>query len=53
MKPENLLNWGEMSRILSGSRCSLTKKRIPKKHEKSIKDLLSKIQTWYNEHNLK
>ena len=50
MDPTNLINWGELSRILSGSRSSITKKRIPKKHEKSIADLIKKIQDWENNH---
>lgn len=48
MKPENLINWGELSRLLAGSRSVITKKRIGKKHEKTIKDLLDSIQKWYD-----
>ena len=45
MKPENLINWGELSRLLAGSRSVITKKRIGKKHEKTIKDY---FETWLN-----
>jgi hypothetical protein len=49
MKPENLINWGELSRLLAGSRSVITKKRIGKKHEKAIKNLLDSIQKWYED----
>ena len=49
MKPENIVKWGELSRLLAGSRSVITKKRIGKKHEKAIKNLLDSIQKWYND----
>ena len=47
MKPEDLINWGELSRILSGSRSVVTRKRMPKKHEKTVNDLINLITQWY------
>jgi hypothetical protein len=48
MKPENLINWGELSRILSGTRSVVTKNRMPKKYEKVVGELLKSVTTWYN-----
>jgi hypothetical protein len=48
MKPENLINWGELSRILSGTRSVVTKNRMPKKYEKSVSELLKAVTTWYD-----
>ena len=44
MKPENLINWGELSRLLAGSRSVITKKRIGKKHEKPIKTITNQLK---------
>jgi hypothetical protein len=48
MKPESLINWGELSRILSGTRSVVTKKRMPKKYEKAVSELLNAVTTWYD-----
>jgi hypothetical protein len=48
MKPENLINWGELSRILSGTRSVVTKKRMPKKYEKQVSELLASISKWHD-----
>lgn len=47
MTPENLINWGELSRILSGSRSVVTRKRLPAKHVKDVEELLKVIEEWY------
>lgn len=39
MKPEDLLNWGELSRNLAGSRQTVRKNSIPKIHQKFIEAL--------------
>lgn len=43
MKAEDLINWGELSRILTGSRLNIRKNRIPKRYEPFINDLKSAI----------
>ena len=47
MIPEKLINWGGLSRTLSGSRSVVTKNRKPKKHEKAVNDLIQAINKWY------
>jgi hypothetical protein len=43
MKPEQLINFGNLSRLLAGNRSSITRSRIPKKHRKTIQNLLTKV----------
>ena len=52
MKAEKLINWGELSRILAGSRSVITKKRIGKKHEAAVSALISLIENWSKEFKL-
>jgi hypothetical protein len=40
MDAKELLNWGELSRMLSGSRQTVRKNKIPKIHKPFIDDLL-------------
>lgn len=40
MDAKDLLNWGEMSRMLSGSRQTVRKNKIPKIHQPFIDNLL-------------
>ena len=47
MKPEDLINWGELSRILSGTRSVVTKKRMPTKYEKQVNELLVAVSKWH------
>jgi hypothetical protein len=49
MKPEHLINWGELSRLLAVNRSSITKKRIPKKHAATIDRLKKVIEIWDTE----
>jgi len=37
MKAEDIINWGELSRMLSGSRQTVRKNKIPKIHRDFIK----------------
>ncbi len=43
---DKLINWGELSRILAGSRSVITKKRIGKKHEEKVSELRQLLQKW-------
>ena len=45
-KADKLINWGELSRQLAGSRSVVTKNRMPKKHEKKVNELRQKINEW-------
>jgi len=40
MKSEDLINWGELSRLLSGSRQTVRKNKIPLIHQEFVKELL-------------
>jgi hypothetical protein len=43
---QSMINWGELSRHLAGSRMTIRKNKIPKKHEAKIKELEDMIETW-------
>ena len=45
-KIDNLINWGELSRQLAGSRSVVTKNRMPKKHEAKVNELRAKVKEW-------
>lgn len=50
--PDNiryLINWNEVSRILTGRKENIAPKRIPKKYEKRIKSLFDKLKDWEDE----
>lgn len=40
MKTESLINWGELSRMLSGSRQTVRKNKIPKIHQPFVGELI-------------
>ena len=40
MDAKDLLNWGELSRMLSGSRQTVRKNKIPKIHRPFIEELI-------------
>jgi len=48
---KDLLNWGELSRMLSGSRQTVRRNKIPKIHQKFIDDLLKAINEVINKRN--
>ena len=50
MNSSKLVNWAEVSRLLSGTRSVVTKKRIPGKHKQAVKELLDLVSQWYSEH---
>ena len=43
---DKLINWGELSRTLTGSRSVVTRNRMPKKHEKKVNELRANIEKW-------
>ena len=47
MDIDKLINWGELSRQLAGSRSVVTKNRMPKKHENKVNELRAKITEWF------
>jgi hypothetical protein len=49
MNTQDLINWGELSRLLSGSRMNIRKNRIPQKYEADVQKLVSHIETWQAE----
>jgi hypothetical protein len=42
----NLINYGELSRLLSGSRHTIRKNKIPKIHQDKINELEKFCQKW-------
>lgn len=49
MSAQDLINWGELSRLLSGSRMNIRKNRIPQKYEAEINRLVKHIEDWQAE----
>lgn len=49
INPDDLINWGELSRLLAGSRQTVRKNSIPKKHEHSVDRLKELIKQWDDE----
>ena len=47
-KSKDFLNWGTISRHLAGNRASITRSRIPKKHEPKIQELINFVNKWKN-----
>jgi len=45
---DKLINWGELSRQLAGSRSVVTKNRMPKKHEPKVNELRAKVKEWFD-----
>ena len=48
MKAEDFINWGELSRHLSGSRYTIRKNKIPKIHLPVITEILNSITNALN-----
>jgi hypothetical protein len=40
MDAKELINWGELSRLLAGSRQTVRKNKIPKIHQEFVDDLI-------------
>ena len=49
MNQKNLINWGELSRLLSGSRSTVRRGSYSKRHKPKIEKLLSLIEGWMEE----
>ena len=52
-KAKDLINWGELSRRLSGSRQTIRKNKIPIKHQYKINELLIAIDKSFEEQELR
>jgi hypothetical protein len=50
MSAKDLINWGALSRRLSGSRQTVRKNSIPLKHQPLIDDLLEAIDSVFMKH---
>jgi len=48
-----LINIGEVSRTLCNDRSSVTSKRIPKTHEKAVKELETFCEKWKKKYSKK
>ena len=48
MSIDKLINWSELSRILSGNRSVVSINRMPKMHVKRVNELRKKNQEWYD-----
>ena len=44
--PKDLINWGEVSRRLSGTRSVITRKNTPQRHNEAVNDLLGRVKEW-------
>jgi hypothetical protein len=51
MSWKELINWGELSRIMAGSRMTIRKNKIPKKHDDKIKELQVFLEKWLESFN--
>lgn len=49
MNQQDLINWGELSRLLSGSRMNIRKNRIPEKYKEQVTNLVNCIESWQTE----
>jgi len=49
MSAQDLINWGELSRLLSGSRMNIRKNRIPEKYKEQVAILVNCIESWQSE----
>lgn len=50
VKSIDLLNWAEMSRMLAGSKFTVRKNKIPKKHTALVNQLVQLIDIKRDEH---
>jgi hypothetical protein len=51
MKAQDLINWAEISRLLSGARTNIRRNRIPEKYNKQVTSLINCIENWQAEIN--
>jgi len=45
---DKIINWGELSRQLSGDRTVVSRNRIPNKHQVAAERLKLNIESWYD-----
>ena len=45
---DKMINWGELSRHLSGDRTVVSRNRIPNKHQVASERLKLSIESWYD-----
>lgn len=51
-KNKKIFNWGEVSRIFSGTRSVIRKNSIPKVHEPIINEMIEAVQTILKKHGI-
>jgi len=51
-KTKDLFNWGEISRLFSGTRSVIRKNSIPKVHEPIINEMIEAVQTILKKHGI-
>lgn len=49
MNAKNLINWGELSRLLSGDRGNVRRNRIPAKYQNDVNRLIKLVGEWGEE----
>jgi len=52
-RTKQLFNWGEISRMLSGTRCVIRKNSIPKVHETIVLELVQAVDDVLKKHGVK
>jgi len=50
MEAKNLINWSNLSRLLTGGKESVRANRVPEKHKKQVDELLKSITDWQEKH---
>lgn len=45
---DKMINWGELSRQLSGDRTVVSRNRTPQKHQVAVERLKLNIESWYD-----
>ena len=48
MKPEDIISWKQISRMLAGNDSSIRKNRVPDKYKAKVQELLDYTQVWIN-----
>ena len=44
MNERKLLNWSEVSRVLSGNRSSIREKSVPQKYERKVNQIIKAVR---------
>jgi hypothetical protein len=48
----NLINWSELSLLLTGKKENLRSNNVPKKYQNKVDRLIAFIEAWQNDENL-